>query len=139
MDVVATDTTATLTASAISVYIIQKLKSANWFKLLGPNTKYMNIAASLFTAAISATGINFAFNESAGTLTITGLTLTGILTALWTWGKSFVLNEMIYQGTIGGPQKSANAAQTAIEARLYSQQAQKVGPQNPQGEAKPKD
>lgn len=134
MDVVATDTTATLTASAISVYIIQLLKSAKWFKLLTSNTKYMNIAASLFAAAISATGIGYSFNEQNGTLTVTGLTVAGILAAAWTWAKSFVLNEMIYQGTIGGPTKAANAASLAVQTAV---KAKETGlPQNLPGEAK---
>jgi hypothetical protein len=131
MDVVQTDTTATLTASAISVYVIQILKNWKWFKLLTSNTKYMNIAASLFAAAISATGIGYTFNETSGTLTITGLTLAGILAALWTWGKSFVLNELIYQSTISAPTKSANAATLAVQTAV---QAKEIGlPENLEG------
>ena len=131
LPVVQTDATATITASAMSVYIIQRLKNAKWFKLLTPNTKYLNIAASLFAAAIAATGIHYTFDSQAGTLTITGLTLAGILTAVWTWAKSFVLNEIIYQGTIGAPQKTANAAQLAVQSAV---EAKQVGlPQNLEG------
>jgi hypothetical protein len=122
--IVQTDATAMLTASAISVYLIQRLKSASWFKLLTPNTKYLNIAASLFAAAIAATGIHYTFDPNAGTLTITGLTIAGILTALWTWAKSFALNELIYQGTIGAPYKTAAAAQLAVQTAV---QAKEIG------------
>lgn len=132
MDAVTTDTTATLTASAISVYVIQQLKTWKWFKLLGPNSKYANMAASFIAAAIAATGIGYTFNEAQGTLTITGLTIAGILTAVWSWAKSFVLNEMIYQGTIGVPYKTASAAQLAVQAAV---QAKEIGlPQNLPGD-----
>jgi hypothetical protein len=93
---VATDTTAVLTASAVSVWIIQQLKSATWFKVLTPSTATLNRLASIIAAAATATGIHVAF--SAGTLTITGLTLTGIIAAVIAWFKSFVMNELIYQG-----------------------------------------
>jgi hypothetical protein len=114
--VIQTDATAILTASAISVYIIQRLKSWNWFTLLSPTSKYANMAASVFTAALGATGIHYTFNPDAGTLTLTGLTLTGILTALWTWAKSFALNELIYQGTIGAPARTASAINGGVPA-----------------------
>lgn len=128
MDRVVTDTTSTLTASAISVYIIQRLKAWKWFKLLGPNSKYANMVASFIAAAMAATGIGYIFNEAQGTLTITGLTLAGIMTAIWSWGKSFVLNELIYQGTIGVPYQTANAAQLAVQTAV---QAKEIGlPQN---------
>jgi len=126
MALIQTDATATLTASAISVYVIQKLKNSGWFKLLTPDSKYMNIFASIVAAGVSATGINYTFNESTGTLTITGLTLTGILTMLWIWAKSFVINEVLYQGTVGAPSRAANAAQTAVQQTLAGVM-QKVG------------
>lgn len=93
---VATDTTAVLTASAVSVWIIQELKKAKWFQLLTPSTATLNRLASMLAAVATATGIHVAF--SAGTLTISGLTLTGIIGAVIAWFKSFVMNELIYQG-----------------------------------------
>jgi len=93
---VASDTTAVLTASAVSVWIIQKLKSSAWFRLLTPSTTTLNRLASIVAAALTATGIHVAY--SAGTLTITGLTATGIAAAFIAWFKSFVMNELIYQG-----------------------------------------
>ena len=94
---VATDTTAILTASAVSVWIIQKLKTAHWFQLLTPSTATLNRLASIIAALLTATGIHVAF--SMGTLTISGLTVTGIIGALIAWFKSFVMNEILYQVT----------------------------------------
>jgi len=108
MPLVATDTTAVLTASAVSVWIIQKLKNASWFKLVTPDTKVMNLMASIFAAFLSATGIHITFNT--GTLTITGLALSAILPAVIAWFKSFVMNELIYQGVVNKP-----ATQTTIQ------------------------
>jgi len=98
---VATDTTAVLTASAVSVWVIQRLKHAAWFQMLTPSTATLNRLASFIAAAATATGIHVAF--SAGTLTITGLTLSGIVAAVIAWFKSYVMNELIYQGVVKKP------------------------------------
>lgn len=98
---VATDTTAVLTASAVSVWIIQQLKNWKWFKLLTPSSATLNRVASVIAAVFTATGIHVVFNS--GTLTITGLTLTTILAASIAWFKSFVMNELIYQGVVNKP------------------------------------
>lgn len=115
---VATDTTAMLTASAVSVWIIQQLKKAKWFALLTPSTATLNRLASMIAALATATGIHMAF--AAGTLTITGLTLTGIVAALIAWFKSFVMNEIVYQAVANKaqtvavqPYQSVTKAQTA--------------------------
>ena len=104
---VATDTTAVLTASAVSVWVIQRLKHATWFQMLTPSTVTLNRLASFIAAAATATGIHVAF--SAGTLTITGLTLSGIAAAVIAWFKSYVMNELIYQGVVKKPQGGAAA------------------------------
>jgi hypothetical protein len=98
---VATDTTAVLTASAVTVWLIQKLKEASWFKMLTPSSTTMNRLASVVAAILTATGIHVAFNS--GTLTVTGLTGMAILTAGIAWVKSFVMNELIYQGIVNRP------------------------------------
>ena len=95
---VATDTTAVLTASAVSVWVIQQLKNSSWFKMLTPSSAVMNRLASAVAAIFTATGIHVAF--ASGTLTITGLTLGAILGAAIAWFKSFVMNELIYQGIV---------------------------------------
>ena len=95
---VATDTTAVLTASAVSVWVIQQLKNSSWFKMLTPSSAVMNRLASAVAAIFTATGIHVAF--ASGTLTITGLTLSAILGAAIAWFKSFVMNELIYQGIV---------------------------------------
>lgn len=47
LPVVATDSLSVISASAVSVYVIQLLKKWDWFRLLTPNTKVLNILASL--------------------------------------------------------------------------------------------
>jgi len=87
----------TITASAVSVFIINLFKNAKWFPWLSAQSK---VAARLWALALSAAaaaGIDVTFLH--GTLTITGLTLTGILTAGWMWLKSFAVQEWIYQST----------------------------------------
>lgn len=94
-----TDTTAVLTFSAVSVFVIQKLKQAKWFTLITPDSKTMNTIASAVAAALAATGVHIAFASDTGTLTVTGLSMTTIGAGAWAWLKSFVLNEWIYQST----------------------------------------
>lgn len=87
----------TLTASAVSVFIINTLKNAKWFPLLKPEWEKAQRVWALMFAALAAAGIDVKFLH--GTLTISGLTLTGILAALWMWLKSFAIQEWIYQST----------------------------------------
>lgn len=95
------DTTAmlggTITASAVSVFLINALKNARWFPLLQKESVAAGRIFGILFAAASALGIHAAF--TGGTLTITGLTLTGVLGAGWLWLKSFALQEWIYQSS----------------------------------------
>lgn len=98
----------TVTFSAISVFIVNFLKGRKWFPLLSNNTKWANRIVAILLSGLSAVGIHAAWS-SGGTLTITGLTLTGILAAGWLWIKSFALQEWIYQSTKQNSAASAPA------------------------------
>ncbi len=100
MPIMATDTTAVLTTSAVSVWLIQKLKQASWFKVITPSTTTLNRLASILAALFAATGIHFAFDDGTGTFTVTGLALATIIPAFVGWFKAFVMNELIYQGIV---------------------------------------
>lgn len=87
----------TITASAVSVFLINLLKNAKWFPWIDKESKAGARMFALLLAAASAAGIHAAY--AGGTLTITGLTLTGILAGGWLWLKSFALQEWIYQSS----------------------------------------
>lgn len=86
--------------SAISVWLIQKLKA--WRKLpwINENSKLASRIVSGFMALLSAAGITASFNHDLGTLTVTGLTLATIGAGLWKWTESFVVNELLYQTAV---------------------------------------
>lgn len=80
------------TVAAVIVWLINKLKA--W--LLTKGWAVATIATfarwiAALGAALSVVGISFAFDISAGVLTVSGLTLTGIVTLLWEWLKQYVV------------------------------------------------
>lgn len=85
------------TASAVSVFVINWLKGQKWLPFVNANSKWLNRTIALATSGASAMGIHWAW--SAGTLTVTGLSLTAILAGVWMWLKSFALQEWIYQSS----------------------------------------
>lgn len=95
----------TFGAGCVAVFLINWLKNASWFPLLQKDWKTAQRLWSIVLAAASAAGVHVVF--AAGTLSISGLTLTGILTAGWAWIKAFSMQEFVYQAT--KQQAAANA------------------------------
>lgn len=123
MDPTQTDTTAVITISAVSVWLIQKLKSVAWVPFIQEHSKVANTIASVATAFVAAAGIHVGFVAASGTLTITGLTITGVATGLWLAGKSFVFNELIYQSTLKRSGAVTSVAEVLPDAAIKGVQA----------------
>jgi hypothetical protein len=86
--------------SSIGVALLQYLKAAKWFKWAQyVGTKNANRVLALIISLCSATGVHYVWNAKAGTLMLTGLTLTGIGTHVWHWAQQFITQETIYQMT----------------------------------------
>lgn len=93
-----------VTLSALSVAVIQWLKSSSWFPWLHARSDYANRAVSLLTALATAVGIHMTWTHGdvagAYTIGITGATLAGISSGLFAVVKSLAFNEMIYRTTV---------------------------------------
>lgn len=86
--------------SALSVWLIQRLKAWSAIPWINENSKVASRIVSGFSALLAAAGITVSFNHDLGVLTITGLTLTTIGVGLWKWLESFVVNELLYQTAV---------------------------------------
>ncbi len=86
-----------ITAGAVAVFIIQKLK--NWSALPWINhwTPNVNRAVAILSSFLTAIGVHMAYSSVDHTLLISGLSLTGILGMMWVWIKQFALQEYVYQ------------------------------------------
>jgi hypothetical protein len=89
-----------LTASAMVVWILQQLKKAKTIPWVSVETDKLNRWLAVLGAALASIGIHYTFDHTAGVLTITGLTLTGILTGTWHWFQSYVVQEALYRATV---------------------------------------
>lgn len=98
--IVATHTMDQLAVNAICVWILQQVKKAKFIPFIQQNTYTINRIAALLLAGVTTAGIGFTFDRGDGTLVITGLTLAGIVTALWHWVTNYALQETIYQAAV---------------------------------------
>ena len=75
------DPNVLLTQATVAYYVaatIEWLKHASWFPVLQPHMKRAQRWISIVVAIAAALGINYSFDAAAGTLLITGLTLSTI-------------------------------------------------------------
>lgn len=92
-----TDISAQLTASTISVGVIQWLKNSPSFPFINPNSKAAPYILSALSALIAAAGIHFAFDHSTGVLMVTGLNVESITHGIFDSIESFCLNHVLYK------------------------------------------
>src|SRR5277367_3179385 len=86
-----------ITAGAVSVFIIQKLKGWSALPWISHWTPMVNRAVAIISAFLTAVGIHIAYSSVDHTLVISGLTLTLGLGMVWVWIKQFALQEYVYQ------------------------------------------
>ena len=93
-----------VTLSALSVALIQWLKSRKWFPWVHGMSDWANRIASGIMALLTAIGIHLTWTHGAlpgeYMIAVSGLTLVGIATGVWAVIKSIVFNEIIYRGTV---------------------------------------
>ena len=104
------------TSSALSVYLIQKLKDSKYFPWLTAETAKLNRVASALLAALGAVGLQYQWTSSTHTLVITNLTLSVIGLGIWHWLQHFTLQEVVYRATT-----SNSSLAKLIEGFLASQ------------------
>jgi hypothetical protein len=96
---VTTDTGSSLAAAAVISYIIGLMKNSNWkiFAWISEETPTVTRFVAFLLSGVAAIGIHATFNG--GTLVVTGLTVTVILTGAWHWGVQFCYTHGWFKAT----------------------------------------
>lgn len=83
--------------NGVASFVIQKLKDSKTPALawINANTPWISRAVALVAAAATAVGLKWTYAE--GTLTITGLTATAIVTALWHVAQNYLFQHAWYK------------------------------------------
>jgi hypothetical protein len=88
-----------LTVSAFVVMLMNWAKKTNKIPWVSTETARINKAAAIILSLLAAVGVHMTFDQNAGTLIISGLTLTGIVQMTLAWGKSYVFQQTIFNMT----------------------------------------
>lgn len=94
-------------------FLIQWMKNTKWFPVISADTAKLNRVLAVVASGITAFGIHHTFDASAGTLTITGLTLAGIYHGGWQWLRSYMVQEITYQKLVKEPAPAATPVMAA--------------------------
>ena len=86
-----------LTASAVTVYIIETLKKSTKLGFIGQNTNVINTLASLLGSIATASALHWTFDKGSGAVVIT-LNAYSLLHGGWDVFRSFAMNELVYRG-----------------------------------------
>ena len=104
------------TTAAVASYLIQWLKTYPGIKLLNYDTEKLNRIASIAIGTLSGVGIFFTWNQTAGTLLITGLTAANGLHLVSKVVEQVVMQHFIYRVSIAPPKWGAVQYQEAKKA-----------------------
>jgi hypothetical protein len=100
-----------LGSAAVVVFLLEWLKKQSWFIwLTDESTKRVKWLFSLVFGALAVAGIGYVWTPSEGTLLVTGLTLTGIATALWHYIVQIVSQKVIYRVAVQTPEATKTPA-----------------------------
>lgn len=116
-----------VTVGVIASGFLQYLKTRQWLPFINKNSAGINHAILLVTSAAGAMGISFAWNASAHSLVISGLTVSGIVGGLWIWAKQWSVQFLVHRGVFGpvavnGVRPVANPDVPSIAAQIAAQQ-----------------
>lgn len=81
-------------------YVLERLKKSSWFPVIDMNTKKLNSFVAAGMAAAASIGINFQYDQTAGTLLISGLTLATFHHVIWDFAKQYLFQQMVYDTAI---------------------------------------
>jgi hypothetical protein len=92
-----------ITTAGISVALIQWLKGSKYFPwITAEKGKLLRVLAAV-TSAIGAVGIGYTWHPDARQLVFTIPTLAAMFAMGAAWAKSFIMQEIVYQGTVKNP------------------------------------
>ena len=99
-DAMSNELVSTVTASAMSVAIIQWMKNTKYIPFMNQHSSAFNRFVGWVAAFLSATGIHYSFNHDTGTLTLTGLTAVALGHTVWDTTKSYAFQWLTYRGIV---------------------------------------
>ena len=85
-----------------SVYIIELLKKSPLFPFITKHTVMLNRWIGVLASGVATLGVAFTFDAEAGSLLITGLTLTTIAHNLWHWFTQWAVQQFVYATAVEG-------------------------------------
>lgn len=89
-----------LVLSALTPFVLEWLKDKPWAPFVQRYRADLNRVTAAIVAAGNAVGVAFAYDAATGTLTITGLDLTQILTIGVTALLAFITQEIVYRKAV---------------------------------------
>lgn len=95
------------------VWLIQELKKAGWCTWITKHTHGINRLISALAAIASSVAINWTWDNTTSTLTISGLTAYAIFTFFWQAFQQFVGQEFVYQ-FVYAPKDELRAAASKV-------------------------
>ena len=95
---------------------IQRLKRWKDLPWMTARTDTVNRIVGIILAFFASLGIMFTFDPEAGTLVVSGLTLSTVLAGVWTWVQQVVLQQIIYRGAVKETPVEAKATAKALAA-----------------------
>jgi hypothetical protein len=95
--------TEQLTLAVITTYVFQALKKSRWFPWLTVESQKLNRAAGIVVAFGASIGVVATFDHTAGVLTVTGLTLSGLGHGLARFVQQWVFQQAAYKTLIAPP------------------------------------
>lgn len=84
-------------------YVLQYLKKSKWFPLVSYTTDKLNRTISAVIAFVAGFGIAINFDDSAGVLTVTGLTIAGLWTGTLHAVQQFLMQHTVYKLAVAPP------------------------------------
>lgn len=96
-----------LLISALTPWLLERLKTAAWFPFMSHVGKYapiLNRLTPMVVAAVMAAGITFQFDDAAGVLTIKGLVPSDIVRGLLLWAAGAGTQHLAYHRAIKAPE-----------------------------------
>jgi hypothetical protein len=106
-----------LVISAMIAWLLNLVKRAEAIPWITHETERLNTITAVIVSGLAAAGIHFRFEGEAGVLTISGLTLAGIIHALWEWAKAYILQEYVSKTAFRSRADSPAGATSPAAAR----------------------